>query len=318
LEGALQYRKLGSSDLLVSRIALGTAELGLDYGFRGSAHYLHPDRDDAFRIILRAVELGINFIDTARAYGLSEEVVGCALKRISEQPFLCTKVAIPPPPTLHNSVSVRRHIVESVQGSLKALQIDTIDLLLIHNTSLEILCSTEAMSCLEELQHAGKFRFLGASCYDEEVALAALDHDQVRALQVPYNLLDRAMARKVFRRAVERNVGVLTRSAFLRGVLTAEVDSVPAKLAALKQTALALFEASRNDVDDLGELALRYCLSDEEITSIVIGVRSVQELESDVKAYNKGRLPAERVERVQETTVVDPTLLDTRTWGDLI
>ena len=76
----MEYQQLGSTGLRVSKVALGTVELGLDYGFRGSEHYQRPDPQEATRIVHRAMELGINLIDTARGYGTSEELIGKALK----------------------------------------------------------------------------------------------------------------------------------------------------------------------------------------------------------------------------------------------
>jgi 1-deoxyxylulose-5-phosphate synthase len=76
----MMYRQIGNTDLRVSEIALGTVELGLDYGVAGGNHNLKPAEADAIRLLDQAIDLGINFIDTARAYGISEELIGKVLK----------------------------------------------------------------------------------------------------------------------------------------------------------------------------------------------------------------------------------------------
>lgn len=91
----MEYQQLGNTGLLVSRVALGTVELGMDYGFRGSEHYRRPDPQEATRVFHRALDLGINLIDTARGYGTSAELIGKALKDRPGDVVMASKVAIP-------------------------------------------------------------------------------------------------------------------------------------------------------------------------------------------------------------------------------
>src|SRR3972149_1325200 len=91
----MEYRSLGRTGMSVSRITLGTAELGLDYGFRGTDHFIRPEAQEAERIVRLAVELGINLIDTAPIYGDAEEIIGRALRGMRLRPHIASKVAIP-------------------------------------------------------------------------------------------------------------------------------------------------------------------------------------------------------------------------------
>ena len=88
----MRLRKLGNSGLTASEVSLGTAEIGLDYGFKGSPQYSRPAVRDSIRLIHRCVDRGINWLDTARAYGDSEEVIGRALKDLSPRPRISSKV----------------------------------------------------------------------------------------------------------------------------------------------------------------------------------------------------------------------------------
>lgn len=315
----MEYRTLGNTGLSVSAVTLGTVELGLDYGFRGSPHYQRPDLQEAIRVVHRALERGINLIDTARAYGTSEEVIGTALAQISKRPFIASKVMISAETLAsRDSNRLRKEMVESIETSLKMLRVESLDVLQIHNAAPEIVHWQEVLECLHEAQRQGKFRFLGASCYGEEHALIALESGQFRTLQAPFSFLDRRLMPKVFPRAVKDGVGLLTRSTFLRGVLTSQVNSIPSQLSSLKDAALSALAKCQDEVDDLSELALRFCTSTPEVSSVIIGVRSVAELDSNLDDVEKGHLSSEAVAKLLAQTVKDPTLLDTQKWQPLI
>ena len=230
---------------------------------------------------------------------------------------MASKVVIPDDAAA-GSNPLRQAILGSIEASLSALQLEAIDLMQIHNTSLAILRNDEVLRALEDAREAGKIRFLGASCYGEEVPLAVLENNRFRTLQVPFNVLDRRPLRRVFPGAVKRQVGILTRSTYLRGVLTSQVDSVPEPLAPVRDAALSIFAQARHTVQSLSEMALRFCLSFDEVSSVIIGVRSVQELESNVADAEKGTLPPEQVDQLCQVSVQDERLVDTSNWQGLI
>ena len=315
----MEYRSLGNTGLRVSEIALGTVELGLDYGFRGSGHYLRPEEQEAICIVQRAVDLGINLIDTGRAYGTSEELIGKAIKGMSAPPYIASKLTVPEDACkARDSKKLHDEIFASIEASLKALQVETIDLMQIHNTNLEIVHSQEVLNCLEEARQQGKIRFIGASCSGgEEVPLAVIASNRFQTIQVAFNVLDQRMLPSVFPRAAQRGVGVLIRSAYLRGVLTSQVHAIPARLAPLKEAALAALKEVGDEVAALAELALRFCLSPPEVSSVVIGVRSVAELDSNLADAGKGSLPPETIQKLQAFAVHDEALIEPWRWRDL-
>ena len=315
----MEYRPLGNTGLCVSTLALGTVELGIDYGFRDSDHFRRPDPLDAIRLIRCAWDLGINLIDTAPAYGDSEKLIGKAFQELPHQAYIASKVTIPEADL--NDGNWKRfcqNTIASIEASLDALQVETIDLIQIHNTSLAILQRGEVRRCFEEAQRQGKVRFVGVSCYEEDVSLEALNGSWIDTLQIPFNLLDRRMTSRVFSRAAVQGVGVLARSAFLRGVLTSQIDSIPDRLAPLKRTAVHALTELKGEVGTLSELALRYCLSFKEVSSVIIGVRSLSELEVNMANASKGGLSAEKIRRLHDISVEDQALVDIRNWGSLI
>jgi 1-deoxyxylulose-5-phosphate synthase len=313
----MQYSTLGNTNLKVSRLALGTVELGMDYGFRNSAHYKRPDVDDAIRIVHRSLDLGINFLDTARGYGESETILGRALRGKRDQVIIASKVAIDEN-YLNNSERLRLAIEGSIEESLRALQVDTIDLLQIHNAHRKILANDVVLGTLEEAQTKGRFRFLAASCVGEEAALAALEFPQVRAMMIPLNILDRQMVPRVFPMAESEGVGLLARSAFLRGVLTDQLAEVPDALLPVKLAAARIADDFAGETQGLSELALRYCLSYDAVSTVVIGIRSLEELETNVRAAEKGVLSADCIGRLSLIEVGDPNLVTPGTWQGLI
>lgn len=180
----------------VSEVSLGAVQLGMNYGFPGTDHYDRPDEKDSIRLLQRAVDLGVNLLDTARGYGVSEEIIGKALVEMDQRPHVVSKLTTPPDPGYSgifpsppdnnlSATEMRRAILGSIESSLKALQIDTIDVMLIHNTTMESLRRDDIIPCLEEACEQGKIRYFGASTYGEDVPLEILKRDCFRAMQVP-------------------------------------------------------------------------------------------------------------------------------------
>ena len=314
----MRYRSLGDTGLKVSEISLGTAEIGLDYGFMGTADYGKPDAKTSIRLLHSALDHGINLIDTARAYGNSEEVIGQAFEGMTSPPYIATKVFLSKDAAQKTFSALHEEIFTSIEASLRALRLETLDLLLIHNTALEHLRRTEILACLGEAQQQGKVRFLGASCYGEEAPLAVLKESSFRALQVPFNVLDQTMNHQVFPGAAAQQVGIFVRSAYLRGVLTSQVHSIPERLAPLRSRALQVLAVLDHEVSSLAEAALRFCLSLSTVSSVVIGVKSVAELEGNLADASRGVLPEELMPPLQALSFGDDPIVDPRNWQDLI
>jgi len=314
----MRYRSLGDTGLKVSEISLGTAEIGLDYGFKGNAHYGKPDVKESIRLLHAALDHGINLIDTARVYGDSEEVIGQAFEGIPSLPYIASKVFLSKDAAQKTFSSLHEEIFSSIEASLRALRLETLDLLLIHNTALEHLRREDILACLKEAQQQGKVRFLGASCYGEEAPMAVLNETSFRALQVPFNLLDQELNANLFPAAASHKVGIFVRSAYLRGVLTRQVDSIPERLTPLKTRAVQALTVLGQEVGGLAEAALRFCLSFNAISSVVIGVKTVAQLEANLADASRGVLPEEFMPQLRRLSFGNDPIVDPRNWQDLI
>ncbi len=306
----MRYRSLGNTGLKVSEITLGTVELGMDYGFKGGAHFAKPDRADCVRVVLRALERGINCIDTARAYGEAESVVGQALRQAGERPVVCTKLAL-------TGDTRPADVHASIDASLRELGLAEVDVLQIHSATAASLANEDAIGALMDAQRSGKARFVAASVYTEAEALAAADRGWLRSIQVPFNMLDQTMADRVLPAAAAAGSGVLVRSAFLRGVLTPNLDATPAPLAPLRDAARRALAIHGAGVDGLASLALRFCLSFPAVSSVIVGVRSTAEVDANVDAAEAGPWPAETLARRGEFAVRE-AIASPANWTGLI
>jgi aryl-alcohol dehydrogenase-like predicted oxidoreductase len=307
----MKLRRLGITDLHASEIALGTVELGLDYGIPGHGQHIRPVETDAIRLLNEALDLGVNFIDTARAYGNSEEIIGKALKHRRGEYILATKIG-PFDACDLESPTLRDRVWKSLETSLRMLQTDYIDLLMIHSASVEVIQkSDKLLEALYAIRQQGYIRYLGASVY-EDAAPEALRRGGFECLQIPYNALDRMSEETILPSASEKGVGIVARSVLLKGAITARYRELPDDLSELKAAAASLEHLAEAAGMSLPEMAFRYVLSSDVIA--LCGTARREELRSAIEAANRGPLDAELVAQIQKICVVDRRQLNPGNW----
>jgi len=310
----MKYRLLGHTNLNVACIALGTAELGLDYGIRKSGKPDRPSEDDAIRLLHYTIDRGINLFDTAPAYGTSEEMLG---KVIESRPdcYIATKVSIPVcEGKLLTGKKLKEQANSSLQRSLHALRRDTLDIVQIHNATLEVIERGEMMEILLEAQRRGEVGFLGASVYTEAEALAVIKSGYFDVLQVAYSILDQRMARSVFPAAKEAGVGIINRSALLKGVLTPRANWLPPELTSLRQASEEIINTFDISCDVLPQMALRFCLCSDFVQAILVGASNEQEIDSAIDAALEGPLDEEKLTIAVDLALHDEHLLNPSYW----
>jgi len=216
----MEYVRLGSAGAKVSRICLGTMQFGNQSGWMMGIEAARP-------IMKRALDLGINFYDTANSYshGKSEEIVGELLKDVREDIVLATKVRSTVGKGVNDSGLSRLHIMREVERSLKRLQTDRIDLYQIHRWDYETPIA-ETLLALDDLVHAGKVRYIGASSmFAWQFAKALLTSDLLRisrfvSMQDHYNLAYREEEREMLPLCKDQNIAVIPFSPLARGFLS--------------------------------------------------------------------------------------------------
>ncbi|MBI4908739.1 MAG: aldo/keto reductase [Acidobacteria bacterium] len=297
----MKRRRLGRTGFLVSEISLGTVQLGLDYGIGAPPK---PSEQDAAALLHAALDLGVNLIDTARAYGTSEPVIGRALRGRRHEFVLVSKVQ----PKPGNPSEVRR----LVETSLRELQTDCIDVMMLH-CGTELLPDPESTEVLERMREAGNLRFVGASVYGPESACTAIRTGRYDCLEVGYSLLDRRPEADVFPLAVAHDVGILARSVLLKGALTGRCSLLPDALGELKAAVAACAEVA-GGLDALPAVAYRYVLSRTPPHSALVGTSTLAELRTAIGYAEQGPLPEHSLEPLRAMPAVNSLWLNPGNW----
>jgi aryl-alcohol dehydrogenase-like predicted oxidoreductase len=309
----MHYRPLGHTGVQVSPLCLGT----MMFGAWGNA-----DHDDSIRIIHKALDEGINFVDTADVYsaGESEEIVGKALKDRRDDVVLATKFFMPMGEGPNMRGGSRRWIMTAVENSLRRLQTDHIDLYQVHRPDPEVDVE-ETLSALTDLVTQGKVRSIGSSSYSGsqivEAQWAARDRhlQRFRTEQPPYSLLTRGIELDVLPTAQRHGMGILTYSPLSGGWLSGSwsADSSPTsparqRLAARfdmdlpeNQRKLEAVQQLQQVADDAGltmiELAIAFVINHPAVTSAIIGPRTMDQLDSQLPAADVA-LDTETLDRI--------------------
>lgn len=219
----METNKLGNSDLQITPIGLGTWAIGGAWDFGWGSQ----DDNQSVATIHRAIDSGINWIDTAPAYGLghSEEIVGRAVKGMREKPYIFTKCSLvwqAGDNSVTNNLkaeSLRRE----VEDSLRRLQVDTIDLYQIHwpdpDEDIE-----EGWQTLADLKQEGKLRWIGVSNFDVSQMERAAKIAPVTSLQPPYSAIKRDVETEILPHCLDNNIGVIVYSPMQAGLLTGKMS----------------------------------------------------------------------------------------------
>jgi aryl-alcohol dehydrogenase-like predicted oxidoreductase len=255
----------------------------------------------------------VNFIDTARAYGASEQVIGAALHTRRDEFILATKPAGIEEQGLTDA-ELRAEVKASIAESLRALRTDRIDLLQIHSAPVEVIRSGRILQVMLEAQQAGQVRYIGASTYGEAAALAVLEDGRYDVLQVAYNLADRSLEERVLPLARQVNVGIIVRSVLLRGVLSHRSRHIPDGLAELRSAIERLHGLAGGEAVSLPEMAYRFVLEHPAVSTALVGTSRMEELEAALVYAGRGPLPASLPVAIRAVEVRDRDQLNPATW----
>jgi 1-deoxyxylulose-5-phosphate synthase len=314
----VEYRRLGRTGLQVSALALGTVELGLDYGIAVPGEFGRPAEAEAIRLVHSALDGGMNLIDTARAYGESEAVLGRALRDRRGEVVLATKVRTQRDDgTTPAGAELHQHMQASLETSLRLLQTDYVDIWQVHNVDTALLAERELLAeAFAEARRSGKARAIGGSTYGVEMPIAAIESDLFDMLQVTYSVLDQRLSNQVLPAAAERDIGIVVRSILLKGALTARGDYLPDHLAELRERSRQFRELVAESGLNISpvQVAVAFGLAHPQIHSVLIGVRSTQELREALGAA-KITLPADLLAQLTALRLDDADLLNPGTWG---
>ena len=315
----MEKRKLGNSDLEITPIGFGAWAIGGgDWAFAWGGQ----DDDDSIKSINRALDLGINWIDTAAVYGLghSEEVVAKAVKGRAEQPYIftkCERVWGEDRHKIRGSLKADS-LRQELEASLRRLQVETIDLYQIHwpdpDADIE-----EGWRTLAQFKHEGKVRNIGVSNFNVQQMTRIQSIAPITSLQPPYSLLRRDIEQGTLEYVQENNIGVLAYSPMASGLLTGKMtkerianfpqDDWRGRAADFQEPKLShnlgladlLGEIGQAHNLTAGEVAIAWTLRQPAVTAAIVGARSAEQIDGIIGAGDF-RLSEDEINRIETFT----------------
>jgi aryl-alcohol dehydrogenase-like predicted oxidoreductase len=314
----MKRRLLGKTGYRVSEVSLGTWQVG---GRWGEAF----DEKNAHEVINRAIDLGINFIDTADVYGeqLSERAIGKVLKTRKERVYVATKCGRRLKPHVSEGYN-DRNIRKFVDESRKNMGMDTLDLIQLHCPPTEVYYRPEVFETLEALVREKKIRHYGVSVEKVEEALKAVEYPNLATVQIIFNMFRQRPAELFFRRAREKKVGIIVRVPLASGLLTGKFgwdtkfkkedhrnfnregkffDKGETFSGVDFETGLKAVEELKAVFPDSGRLALfalKWVLAFPEVSVVIPGASSAEQVESNVQASALAGIKNARMRQVRE------------------
>jgi aryl-alcohol dehydrogenase-like predicted oxidoreductase len=304
----MRYRKLGRAGFEISEIGYGAWGVG-------GVQWQGGTDEESTRALKRAIDLGLNFIDTALAYnnGHSERLVGAVMREAPRSIRIATKV---PPKNLlwpaRRGIGIDQvfpydHVIQSTETSLKNLGVPTIDVQQFHVWNPQWIDRDEWRRAFEDLKKAGKVRAVGVSIndHDPDSAVELVKTGLIDTVQVIYNVFDQTPERNLFPLCRELNVGVIARVPLdeggLTGTITEDTKFAPGEFRAAyfkgdrPRQVVEHVNALKKDLEGvedepLAETALRFVISNPAVSTVIPGMRRVRNAEANIQVSDKGPL----------------------------
>jgi aryl-alcohol dehydrogenase-like predicted oxidoreductase len=292
----MDYQRLGRSELSISRIGFGCMSL-------------KTNEADSETILHQAIASGINYFDTADLYdkGANEELIGRALKQKRDQIILATKVGN----QWRSDGSGwdwnprKDYILKSIEGSLKRLQTDHIDLYQLHGGTIDDPMD-ETIEAFEQLVKEGKVRYYGISSIRPNVIRYWSQHSNLVSVMMQYSLLDRRPEEECLSLLKEKNIGVVTRGSVAQGLL---VDKAPKPYLNYSteevQAAAKAIQSVSTSQRTAAHSAIQFVLHHPVVTAAIVGIRTMEQLKEAVAASKAPPLSDGEMETVRNAVPVN-------------
>jgi aryl-alcohol dehydrogenase-like predicted oxidoreductase len=306
----MKYRTLGKTGLKVSEVGFGAWAIG---GNNYGNSYGPTDDAVSLSTVERAFELGCNFYDTADVYGHghSEDLLGQALREHRDDVILATKVGgdfYHDPPRMNFNPE---YLEFASAKSCERLRTDHIDLYQLHNPPAQLLKNGKIFESLEKLKDSGRIRHYGISIHDPQEGLLSMKYGQPAAIQVVFNLLRQEAKNQLFQTARGQNVAIIAREPLSNGFLAGKftIDStfpsgdirgnfpqiyLSGLIRASQQ--LRLLESKTRT---LAQASIRFVLDHKDVSTVIPGAKTPQQIEEDIKASELPSLTGEEILRIK-------------------
>ena len=312
----MKYRMLGKTGYKVSEVSYGSWSLGADWG--------NVTEQDAIATLNKAIESGVNFIDTADVYGdgRSEKIIAKVLKTRKEKITVATKAGRRLNP--HTAAGyTKENLTKFIERSRQNLQMDTLDLLQLHCPPTDVYYKPEVFEALDEMVSNKKIANYGVSVEKVEEAIKALQYPGVASVQIIFNIFRQRPAELFFDMAKRKNVGIIVRVPLASGLLTGKMTTTTTfaqndhrnynregKAFDLGETFAGVpYEKGLAAVEELKkilpkgfslpQLALKWILMHKAVSTVIPGGKNPAQVESNVGASDMENLPNELMEKIE-------------------
>lgn len=311
----MNKRILGRTNIKVSEISFGTASIGVPYGIGISGQEDMPSESEAIELLRSALDKGINFFDTARGYGCSEEFIGKAFRDRREDVVISTKCAhlYDKHKQLLPDNELTEIIDNSMKESLSALQTDYVDVYMIHNADLKVLSNNTVAEVFSGYKRKGLVKAIGVSISTVDQTRKAIESGIWDVVQLAYNLMDQRQG-ELFTLAGERGVGVVVRSVLFKGILTGRGRNLYPKLKSVQQHRQAYNKLLSKQTPTLSELATKFALSQKQVSSVLVGIDRQEYLNQALTVADGSYLDEKTLTQAKELAYPDPEFLDLHRW----
>jgi len=313
----MQYRKLGRTGFEVSSVSFGAWAIGGDWG--------SVEDKESIAALHKAIDEGINFIDTADVYGdgRSERLVKQVLKERKEKIYVATKAGRRLNPHVASGYN-RENLTAFVERSLKNLKKEALDLLQLHCPPTEVYYMPETFGVLDDLMQQGKLLHYGVSVEKVEEALKAIEFPNVKTVQIIFNIFRQRPAELFFKEAVRKQVGVIVRVPLASGMLTGKMkpsttfadddhrkfnrhgeafDRGETFAGVDYETGLQVVEELKTLVPEgwtMPQFALRWILMHEAVSCTIPGAKNPRQAEDNAKAADLPEIGSDTMEKIKE------------------
>lgn len=288
------------------KLILGTVQFGLPYGINNG--FGKPDQHEVNSILDFAFQSGIRLLDTAEAYGDSQEVIGMYHQQSANKFEIITKFS-------SKRADLPVQLKERIKRDLETLQVDSLYSYMFHSFSDFKSYFKTFQGELSELKEKGLVKKVGVSVYTNQEIEELLMVDAVDLIQLPFNLLDNNTQRAaMIKKMKDHGKEVHTRSAFLQGLFFMNTNQLPGNLTSLKPYLEKLGSIASAHTVNLNDLSLAYVYQQENIDMVLIGVDSTDQLKRNILSLSTN-LTKEIVDQIDLIDVSDTTLLNPSNWN---
>lgn len=313
----MKYRELGRTGWKVSEVSFGAWAIGGSWG--------HVDDKESIAALHKAIDLGVNFIDSADVYGdgRSETLIAQVLKERREEIIVATKAGRRLDPHIADGYNAD-NLTKFVDRSLKMLNTDCLDLVQLHCPATEVYYRPEVFEALDNLTAAGKILYYGVSVEKVEEALKAIEYPNIQTVQIIFNIFRQRPAERFFEEAKRRKVGILARVPLASGLLTGKMSrqttfeqddhrnfnrhgesfDVGETFSGVKyDTGLTAVDELKSLVPDnvtMAQFALKWILMFDAVSCVIPGAKRPSQAEDNSKASNLPPLSEETMTKVRE------------------